>query len=127
MKFILRYYKRIMYFLATGCTAVFIAACYGVAAPYRMFETWTIKVKDQANKPIKGLDVKLYEFGGKESPLIFDNFKTDSLGFVEFNTKSGYQYTAHVADIDSSENGGFYSDTIVNRTDFIDSVTLRTK
>jgi hypothetical protein len=55
-KLLLHYFKKSLCYLATGSTALFIAACYGPRISY--YGTWNLTIRDAENKPVKGLTVK---------------------------------------------------------------------
>jgi hypothetical protein len=81
MKFILRFWKKLLYFLITGSTSIFIAACYGMPAGFANLGQWTIKARNQSNQPIIGLEVTTLEFTvGSAIPDTQEVQRTDSSG-----------------------------------------------
>ena len=55
VKLLFHYLKKSLCYLATGSTALFIAACYGPRISY--YGTWNLNVRDVDNQPVKGLKV----------------------------------------------------------------------
>ncbi len=115
----IRFWKRILYFVITGSTSIFIAACYGMPMTYKYLGVWKISVEDSENTPIKGLEVKVLQYSsGMEHPETLNVSTTDSLGEIEtelhiWDEDLEYSHKALISDIDSTENGGFFQDTIV--------------
>lgn len=119
MSMILKFWKKFLYFIITGATSIFIAACYGMPASFSHLGNWTIKVKDSDNTPIEGLEVKILQYRNDEPvPDTIDIQKSDSLGettheLYSLDENSNYVHKAIIIDIDSTENGGFFKDTII--------------
>jgi hypothetical protein len=121
VELIFKIWKKLLYFLVTGSTSVFIAACYGMPANYPLrnpWLTWTIKVQDQGNQPIKGLEVTTVRFlKGTTVPDTFDIHATDSSGSCStlvqpYDTSDGQRFLAFIKDTDGVQNGGQFADTI---------------
>jgi hypothetical protein len=118
---IAHYWKKLLYFLITGTTSVFIAACYGMAAGINDIRTWTIKTQNKNTEPIPGLEVTILEFeGNSNTPDTLGIRHTDSTGTIsfpldysEYNTT--IKHKALICDIDSTGNGGFFQDTIITK------------
>lgn len=111
------YWKKLIYLLITGSTSVFIAACYGMPASFSQLKDWSIKVKDSDNNPIEGLEVKILRHNEAVVDTV-DVQYTDSIGvssheLYEYTSDANYMYEATIRDIDSSKNGGEFSDTTV--------------
>lgn len=133
MNVLIRYWKKILYFLITGSTSVFIAACYGVPYGFYTIQDWIIRIRDENNEPIPGLKVSMVRYNYDESTVPFDTFDirhTDSLGCAEFHLHVGetamYQYEAVIQDIDGEANG-VVQDTVITPTNSVQSITLRTR
>lgn len=113
-------WKKILYFIVAGSTSIFIAACYGMPAAYKYLGTWKIKMKDEDNKPIKGLEVKILQYSNDSSFVDTINVEvSDSLGetineIYSMDEEVNYHYKALIRDIDSTENGGTFKDTVIN-------------
>lgn len=123
MRFLIKFWKRVLYFIVTGSTSVFIAACYGMPVNFNHLGNWTIKVKDTDNNPIEGLEVKILQYReGVSTPDTIDVQKSDSLGestheLYSWDDDVNYRHEALIVDIDSLSNGGFYNDTIIKFDD----------
>jgi hypothetical protein len=119
MRIIRRFWKKLLYFLITGSTSVFIAACYGMPANYPLrnpWILWTIKIQDQNNLPIRGLEVTTLHFvKGTTIPDTLDTKATDSSGLYStmippYDSTSGEQFIAFIKDTDGVQNGGAFAD-----------------
>ncbi len=127
---LIRYWKKFLYLLITGSTSIFIAACYGVQQGFGGLSEWVIKVQNKDNEPIKGLEViALYSKDNINSIDTLDMQRTDSLGtaFITYEKDYHLKLQAQINDIDSTENGGFYSDTLVTKSEEIESIVTLSK
>lgn len=121
-KLIIRFWKKALYLLITGSTSIFIAACYGVPTGFGTLGNWIIKVQDEENKPIHGLQVTVLQFiGDADIPDTLGIEQTDSSGESSFelftyNKDASHRHEGIIHDIDSIENGGFYIDTSITKT-----------
>ncbi len=121
MAFIRRWWKKILYFLVTGSTSVFIAACYGMPVGFGSLGTWTIRTEDGENQPIEGLEVTVLQFvGNSPTADTLDRRETDSTGTALFNLTTYDQDASHIhqaliRDIDGDANGGTFNDTLVTK------------
>lgn len=119
MTLIIRCWKKALYFMITGATSLFIAACYGMPAGFSNLGVWSVKVRGQSNEPIKGLEVTTLRFvGGSTKPDTLEVQQTDSLGVASSmltsdGRDSDYRYEARIKDLDGAANGGSFSDTLV--------------
>ncbi len=134
MGLIIRCWKKLLYLLVTGSTSVFIAACYGMPAEFVSLGSWTIKVRNEDNEPIRGLEVIVLQYsGGAVTPDTFDVQLTDSSGnslhhLSAFDQNVSHRHEALISDIDGEENGGAYSDTLIARNGSEEtSIILRDK
>lgn len=123
MAIITKYWKKLLYFLITGSTSVFIAACYGIAMKYDILGSWTIKTKDNKNQPIEGLEVTIENFeDGSVYPSYTEKLLTDSTGTVEFllqtyNLNATHVHKAYIKDIDGEAHGGVFKATEIVKDD----------
>lgn len=131
-KLIIKFWKKALYFLITGSTSIFIAACYGMPVGYENHGNWIIKVNDEENKPIRGLKVTAVQLAGNSNnPDTLGIQQTDSSGETSFflptyDKDVSYKHQAIIQDIDSTDNGGFFADTSITKTSSeISSLTLR--
>ncbi len=121
MDLIIRYWKKLLYLLITGSTSVFIAACYGMPVGFADLGKWIIKVRNEDNEPIKGLEVTVLQYvDGATKPDTLDIQLTDSLGnsshfLTTFDKDATHRHKALIRDIDGMENGGIHSDTLITR------------
>lgn len=130
MAYIAQYWKRILYFLITGSTSIFIAACYGMPAAYDKLLSWTIKTRNEDNQPIKGLEVTVVQY--KDTAATADTitrYYTDSTGTARFllelyNENLPCRFEAVIKDIDVTENGGWYADTAIAQRDSDESTVV---
>ena len=119
ISFILQYWKKLLYFLITGSTSLFIAACYGMPAGFSDLGSWTVKTRDKENKPIEGLEVTVLQYAGDaQVPVTADLAQTDSTGtavlyMAIYDKNVDYRHEAVIRDIDGEENGGLFADTTV--------------
>lgn len=123
--------KKIILSLVTGASSLIIAACYGMPSLYDgNYRPVRIKIKDGANVPITGLEVKVNSFYPSEN-IPFDSTEgyTDSSGeFLYYHINDSYNYTVDVTDIDGALNGGdFASKTFPITEDSYYDVTLEKK
>jgi len=120
-KLVTRFWKKALYLLITGSTSVFIAACYGMPAGFGDYGYWKIKVRDDEDKPISGLQVTILQFdGNSDIPDTLEILQTDSAGVSTFfptahDIEPGHMHQAAIHDIDSTENNGFFVDTTITK------------
>ena len=133
-KLIIRFWKKALYLLITGSTSIFIAACYGMPVGFGSLGNWIIKVKDEENKPIEGLQITVLQFVGNTAiPDTVDIQQTDSSGessffLTTYNKDASHRHEAIIHDIDSTENGGFFIDISITKTDSeLSNLSLRIK
>ena len=132
MKLLLNWWKKLLYLLVTGSTSVFIAACYGPLIRYDI-NPWRIGVKDEVDAPVKGIQVRLYEYRNTYTaePEKLEFAFTDDSGLVGLPVISNdpdcvWLYRAAISDIDSAENGGEFADTLIDKdVSDISEVVLR--
>ncbi len=130
MNILLRCWKKLLYLLITGSTSVFIAACYGLPAGFAHLGTWTIKVKDSNNEPIRGLEIAVLQFAqGGTVPDTLETQTTDSTGsalfyLTTYNQNVSHMHEARLRDIDGLENGGQFSDTSIIKTGEDETVVI---
>ncbi len=131
---IAKFWKKALYFVITGSTSVFIAACYGIPLAVQDLGKWVIRVHDDENNPIRGLQVTILQFVGEsDSSNIVDIGETDSTGtcsldLVGYDESATYRHQAIIEDRDSTENGGFFADTTIDKTAAdVSDVTARRK
>jgi hypothetical protein len=137
MKLIFKICKKLLYFLATGSTSIFIAACYGMPANYPRLNSmplWTMKAQNQNNQPIKGLKVITLElFKGATIADTFGIQTTDSSGLCStrvypYDSTGSRQFVDIIKDTDGVQNGGLFADTSVLWNGTLEAiVTMRTK
>ncbi|HNZ28120.1 MAG TPA: radical SAM-associated putative lipoprotein [Spirochaetota bacterium] len=122
--------KKIILAAVTGASSLIIAACYGMpslAGEYRFFR---IKVKDNGNTPISGLEVKVNLYNPSETiPFDSRTGTTDSAGeFIYNSIDFDYKYTVDITDVDGEENGGDFASKSFPITDNLNyDVTLERK
>jgi hypothetical protein len=119
MKTLNRWWKALLYFLITGSTSVFIAACYGM--PYKE-GSWIVKVRDRQGAPVKGIEVTFNQYPDRNtfqpSEIAVDT--TDDAGrailtYISYQNDDPDVYDARLHDIDSTGNGGVFADTTINK------------
>ena len=131
---IAKFWKKALYLLITGSTSVFIAACYGVPLAVQDLGKWIIRVRDDENNPVRGLQVTVYQYvDNSDASRVVDYRQTDSTGtcsldLVGYDTYATYRHQAIIEDTDSTENGGFFADTTIDKTAAdVSDVTVRRK
>jgi len=131
-KLIIKFWKKALYILITGSTSIFIAACYGMPVGFGNLGNWIIKVKNGENRPIQGLQITVLQFvGNSDIPDTLGIQQTDSSGessffLTTYDKDASHRHQAIIHDIDSTENGGFFSDTSIAKTGSeLSNVTLR--
>jgi len=122
VKFLLRFWKQVLYLFITGSTSIFIAACYGMPAGFQGHQSWKITVQDQNNEPIQGLVVSVIEYTNSSNEADTNLIDpTDSTGST-FYLYGAYEIeslsrVALIEDQDGESNGGAFADTLVLRND----------
>ena len=121
MNFLLKVWKKALTLLVAGSTSIFIAACYGMPADYGFLGMWKIRVRNTAAAPISGLSVTILRHASDNPfPDTLDSQLTDStgsVGFVErFSEPGAGRFDARIHDIDSSLSGGFFRDTVIQKS-----------
>jgi hypothetical protein len=118
-RFVRLCWKKILCYLVTGSTAIFIAACYGL--PYYVFGHWVITVKNKQNKPVKGLSISICQYVGVDdiAPDTIFRGVTDSAGMIEttletFDKKALHRHDAVIRDRYSLDSV-LYRDTIITK------------
>lgn len=114
--------KKIILSIVTGASSLIIAACYGMpslAGEHRLFR---IKVKDDGNIPIPGLEVKVNLYNSSETiPFESSTGTTDESGdFIYNSIDYNYKYTVDIKDVDGEANGGDFSSKSIEITDSLD-------
>jgi len=115
VKLLFHYFKKSLCYLATGSTALFIAACYGPRISY--YGTWNLTIRDAENKPVKGLTVKpvcMYTKEGNNADTLGSGV-TDEHGMVNLQIASFTKRTpdTFVALIHDTTQNGTGIDTII--------------
>jgi hypothetical protein len=129
-KIIARCWKKVIYFLVTGSTSVFIAACYGMPVGYGNLGKWVILLKNNENRPIQGLKVTVVQYrSDADFPDTLDASLSDSTGtschfLTTYNKKASHRHEAIIQDIDSIQNNGFFKDTIIVKTGSEESTVI---
>jgi hypothetical protein len=119
MNIIKNIWKKILYFIITGSTSVFIAACYGIPLNIKDLGPWKIRAVDSQNNPIQGLKVTIRQYSNNYPvPDTIDVATTDTIGSMYTHLQVEEQSTtvrheAIISDIDGTENGGKFIETIV--------------
>jgi hypothetical protein len=127
----MRFWKRLLFFLATGATTLIVAACYGVPADFRIQEVWRIHIRNHENAPIPGLQVTIarYPEGNEPAETVFSG-KTTKDGSVSTVLETGSvpsvdRYEALIQDIDGLENGGLFPETSILKDAASEESTLQ--
>jgi hypothetical protein len=128
MNLIKHIWRKILYFLITGSTTGFIAACYGIRLNVEDVGPWIIKTVDSENNPIRGLQVTYIEYlNDNPIPDTIDVATTDSTGSTHTYLQvvgqvTTFRHEAIISDIDGTENGGKFFDTIIAKDEHEETI-----
>ncbi|MBP7551902.1 MAG: radical SAM-associated putative lipoprotein [Spirochaetes bacterium] len=114
--------KKIILSIVTGTSSLIIAACYGMPSLAGEYRPFRIKVKDDSNIPISGLEVKVNVYNPSETiPFDSQTGTTDELGEYIYNSiDASYKYTVDISDVDGEANGGDFASKTIEITDILD-------
>jgi len=116
-------FKKQISFIFAGSFSLVFAACYGM--PVDMEYQKSIRTVNKNNEAIPGLQVQLTN----NDKVILSDISNENgdVYYSDLNEDEGIEnnYKVIITDIDSTENGGPYSGTIIDITDSIDTYTVK--